>query len=312
MSNPNMIPTVDLSPFFTTGDDEGKKNAKHLIHLACLTYGFFQVVNHGVPLELMARAMEVSKTFFEFTDEEKRKSSPASGSPLPAGYNKQPQHLADKNEYLMMFPPQSTFNVLPTNPSDFRYFSASQGHLTQLLEVIVAECLGLPLNFLQKFNDDRDCDLMVALHYFQATEFENTGNSEHQDGNLITILLQDEVGGLEVRKDGEWIPVTPSEGTLIVNIGDIIQVLSNDKYKSATHRVVRTKGRDRYSYAFFYNLQAEKWVEPLSEFSTSIGESPMYKRFLYKDYQALRMRNKTHPPSRSEDVISIAHYLIRN
>lgn len=102
--------------------------------------------------------------------------------------------------------------------------AASQGHLTQLLEVIVAECLGLPLNFLQKFNDDRDCDLMVALHYFQATEFENTGNSEHQDGNLITILLQDEVGGLEVRKDGEWIPVTPSEGTLIVNIGDIIQV----------------------------------------------------------------------------------------
>nr|XP_017250593.1 PREDICTED: probable flavonol synthase 6 [Daucus carota subsp. sativus] len=79
-----------------------------------------RVVNHGVPLELMARAMEVSKTFFEFTDEEKRKSSPASGSPLPAGYNKQPQHLADKNEYLMMFPPQSTFNVLPTNPSDFR------------------------------------------------------------------------------------------------------------------------------------------------------------------------------------------------
>lgn len=121
MSNPNIIPTVDLLPFFTTGDDEGKKNAKHLIHQACSTYGFFQVVNHGVPPELMARAMEVSKTFFEFTDEEKRKSSPASGSPLPAGYNKQPQHLADKNEYLMMFPPQSTFNVLPTNPSEFRY-----------------------------------------------------------------------------------------------------------------------------------------------------------------------------------------------
>lgn len=180
---------------------------------------------------------------------------------------------------------------------------------------------------------------MVALHYFQATDIENIGNSEHEDGNLITILLQDQVGGLEVRKDGEWIPVTPTEGTLIVNIGDIVQVnfhtysyqmlmffpfpsiisktcylqvLSNDKYKSATHRVVRTKGRDRYSYAFFYNLQAEKWVEPLPEFSTSIGESPKYKKFLYKDYQALRMRNKTHPPSRSEDVINITHYSVPN
>lgn len=91
-----------------------------------------------------------------------------------------------------------------------------------------------------------------------------------------------------------------------------MQVLSNDKYKSATHRVIRTKGRDRYSYAFFYNLQAEKWVEPLPEFSTSIGESPKYTRFLYKDYQALRMRNKTHPPSRSEDVINITHYSVSN
>ncbi|KAK1357747.1 flavonol synthase/flavanone 3-hydroxylase-like [Heracleum sosnowskyi] len=316
MSNLDMIPTVDLSPFFTSGDNEGKKNAKNLIHQACSTYGFFQVVNHGVPIELMTRAREVSKTFFEFPDEEKLKSSPASGSPLPAGYNKQPEHLADKNEYLMMFPPKSTFNVLPTNPSEFKEvvedLFSSFIKTAQLLEAIVAECLGLPINFLQKFNDDRNWDLMVALHYFQATDIENVGNSEHEDGNLITILLQDEVGGLEVRKDGEWIPVTPTEGTLIVNIGDIVQVLSNDKYKSATHRVVRTKGRDRYSYAFFYNLQPEKWVEPLPEFSTSIGESPKYKRFLYKDYQALRMRNKTHPPSRSEDVINITHYSIAN
>lgn len=120
MSSPDIIPTVDLSPFFTPGDDEGKKKAKDLIHQACSAYGFFQVVNHGVPLELMTRAMEVSKTFFEFPDEEKLKFSPASGSPLPAGYNKQPEHLADKNEYLMMFPPKSTFNALPTNPSEFK------------------------------------------------------------------------------------------------------------------------------------------------------------------------------------------------
>lgn len=102
----------------------------------------------------------------------------------------------------------------------------------QLLETIVAECLGLPPNFLQKFNDDRNWDLMVALHYFQATDIENIGNSEHEDGNVITILLQDEVGGLEVRKHGEWIPITPTEGTLIVNIGDIVQVnLHMDSFK---------------------------------------------------------------------------------
>ncbi|KAL8123541.1 hypothetical protein AgCh_011495 [Apium graveolens] len=314
MSSSNTIPTVDLSPFYTTGDDEGMKKAKDLIHQACSTYGFFQVVNHGVPLQLMNKAMQVSKTFFEFPDEEKLKSSPASGAPLPAGYNKQHEHSADRNEYLLMFPPASNFNVLPKNPPEFKKAAeelfSSFVKTAQLLEAIVAECLGLPSNFLQKFNDDRDWDFMVALRYFLATDNDNNGLSEHEDGNIITLVLQDDVGGLEVRKNGEWIPATPTEGTLIVNLGDVVQVLSNNKYKSATHRVVTTKGRKRYSYAFFYNLQGDKWVEPLPEFTTAIGELPKYRKFLFKDYQALRMRNKTHPPSRPEDVIHITHYSI--
>lgn len=94
----------------------------------------------------------------------------------------------------------------------------------QLLEAIVAECLGLPSNFLEKFNDDRNWDFMVALRYFLATDNDNNGLSEHEDGNIITLVLQDEVGGLEVRKNREWIPVTPTKDTLIVNLGDIVQV----------------------------------------------------------------------------------------
>lgn len=125
----NTIPTVDLSPFFTTGDDdEGKKKAKDITSQACSEYGFFQIVNHGVPLDLMNRAMVLSKTFFEYPEEEKLKVSSGPGAPLPAGYNKQPEHSADKKEYsltfppeyLLMFPPGSTFNVFPSNPPDFQ------------------------------------------------------------------------------------------------------------------------------------------------------------------------------------------------
>lgn len=96
----------------------------------------------------------------------------------------------------------------------------------QLLEAIVAECLGLPSDFLKKFSDDRNCDFMVALRYFLATDDDSNGLSEHEDGNIITLVLQDEVGGLEVRKNGEWIPVTPTQGTLVVNLGDVVQVRS--------------------------------------------------------------------------------------
>ena len=90
------------------------------------------------------------------------------------------------------------------------------------------------------------------------------------------------------------------------------KVLSNNKFKSATHKVVRPEGKSRYSYAFFYSLQVDKWVEPLSKFTEEIGEAPKYRGFLYKEYQALRMRNKTHPPAKPEDNINITHYAINS
>ncbi|KAJ0755001.1 putative aminocyclopropanecarboxylate oxidase [Helianthus annuus] len=125
---------------------------------------------------------------------------------------------------------------------------------------------------------------------------------------------------------------SPSTGTLVVNISDVfqvnilhailtptkqyshvwyvLQVLSNKKFKSATHRVVRPEGRIRHSYVFFYNLQGDKWVEPLPKFAQEIGLAAKYRGFYYKDYQALRLRNKTHPQSNPEDIIRITHYEI--
>ncbi|KAI3454659.1 hypothetical protein Pfo_011322 [Paulownia fortunei] len=308
------IPTVDLSPFFTDSDEDGQKKAIDIIKQACSDYGFFQIVNHGVPLDLMSQAIQLSKTFFAFPAEEKLKYSPGSGAPLPAGYSKQPDHSPDKNEYLLMFQPQSGFNVLPSNPPGFRdvleemfiYFRKTG----EVIEKLLNDCLGLPPDFLKEYNLDRSWDFMVALRYFPATETENNGITEHEDGNCVTFVIQDEVGGLELRKDGKWIPVVPAEGTIVVNIGDVIQVLSNNKFKSATHRVVRSQERSRHSFAFFFTIQGDKRVEPLPQFTEEIGEAPKYRGFLYKDYQAMRMRNKTHPPSRPEDAITITHYAI--
>ncbi|KAB2073270.1 hypothetical protein ES319_A07G071600v1 [Gossypium barbadense] len=308
-----LIPTVDLSPF-TKNDEDGKKKAMEVITKACSEYGFFQIVNHGVPINLLQRALDLSKVFFEYPSDEKLKSSPASNAPLPAGYNTQPQQSPDKNEYLLMFPPGSTFNVFPQNPPDFkRVLEDVFSKLTEtglLVETIVNQCLGLPPNFLKEYNHDRSWDFMVALRYFPATESENNGLTEHEDSNCISLVFQDEAGGLEVSKDGEWIPVIPAKGTLVVNISDVIQVLSNNKFKSATHRVVRPKGRSRYSFAFFYNLQGDKWVEPLPHFTKDIGESPKYRGFQYSEYLQLRLRNKTHPPTTPEDEIRITHYTI--
>ena len=93
-----------------------------------------------------------------------------------------------------------------------------------LLESIINDCLGLPTNLLKELNDDRSWDFMVALRYLPASDGENNGIGEHQDANSVTLVIQDGVGGLQVRKNGEWIPVVPAEGTIVVNVGDVLQV----------------------------------------------------------------------------------------
>ncbi|XP_062226913.1 flavanone 3-dioxygenase 2-like [Phragmites australis] len=314
MAVTDALPIVDLAPFFAGGDDKGgMARATEAVREACRTHGFFRAVNHGVPDELMARALELSAAFFALPNEEKAKIRPVEGSkaPLPAGYARQPMHSADKNEYVLVFDPRLGFNVYPTEPAGFREaVEECYGKLTELglrIQEILNECMGLPPGFLKDYNSDRGFDFMAALRYFQATAAENNGLSEHEDGNCITFVFQDGVGGLEVLKDGDWVPAEPVDGSIIVNIGDVIQVLSNNKLKSATHRVVR-KPVHRHSFAFFFNIHGDKWVEPLPEFTAKIGEAPRYRGFLFREYQQLRMRNKTHPPSRPEDVVHITHY----
>ncbi|XP_009786479.1 1-aminocyclopropane-1-carboxylate oxidase-like isoform X1 [Nicotiana sylvestris] len=309
------IPTIDVSSLMLREEDEdGRRKAMEQIEEACVNCGFFQIENHGIPLELLSRAMDLYKTFFACSDEDKLLVSPKPGGTVPpAGYLKSPQHSDEKNEHLLILNASSGVNK---NPPQFKQVLEEViSHFTKLgmlLESMISECLGLPHNTLAKFNDDRSWDFLIGLHYFPATEAEDNGKSAHEDGNCITFVYQDEVGGLQVQKDGQWIPIAPSKDKLVANIGDVIQVLSNNKFKSATHRVVRPKGKSRYSCAFFYNLQGDKWVEPLPQFTKEIGESAKYKGFFYKEYVQLRARKWTHPPSRPEDLIHITHYSISN
>ncbi|KAI6683045.1 hypothetical protein NL676_028958 [Syzygium grande] len=264
----------------------------------------------------MSKALQLSKTFFQYPPEEKLKLSPAGGCDceLPIGYNIQPDHSVDKNEYFLVFQPGSSLNKYPENLPELRsviedLYTRFVG-IGSLLESIINDCLGLPPNFLKEYHNEREWDFMAAFRYFPATESEANGITEHEDGNCITFVFQDEVGGLEVHKDGEWIPVVPAEGQIVVNVADFIQVLTNKKFKSATHGVVRSKGISRYSFGFFYNLHWDKWVEPLPQFTAEIGEPPKYKRLQVREYQKMRMMNKLDPLARPEDEIGITYYAI--
>ncbi|CAM0901949.1 unnamed protein product [Alopecurus aequalis] len=280
------LPVVDLAPFFAEGsvDARGRAGATESVREACLTSGFFRVVNHDVPRELMARALELQALFFVLPDEVKTKVRPAgavsASAPLPSG-------------------------------EALEECYAELSGLGLLLQEILSESMGLPRGFLGEYNNDRTFDFISVRHSFPATEEDNVGTRDHQDVGCITFVLQDDVGGLEVLTPdgGSLAPVEPIEGSIVVNVGDVVQILSNNKFRSVMHRVVRNPVAHRYSLIFFFNLHGDKWAEPLPEFAGDVGEAPRYKGFRYGEYLRLR-GNKTHPPTRPEDIVGIAHYAI--
>uniref|UniRef100_A0ACD5UEX5 Uncharacterized protein n=1 Tax=Avena sativa TaxID=4498 RepID=A0ACD5UEX5_AVESA len=314
-SNGSLLPVVDLAPFFVDEGDVARGRATEAVREACLSSGFFHVVNHGVPRELMARALELQASFFALPDEEKAKVRPAEGTPFPSGHARQPVGSVDKNELLLVLHPKLWLNLYPEEPAGFREAlaecHAKFTELGLLIQEILNECMGLPQGFLGEYNDDRTFDFISARHAFPATEEDNRGARPHQDVGCITFVLQDGVGGLEVlRPDGVWAPVDPIEGSIVVNIGDVMQVLSNGKFRSAMHRVVRKPAAHRYSLVFFFQLHDDKWVEPLPRFAGDSGEPPRYRGFNYGEYLQLR-RKRPHPlSSRPENITDITHYAI--
>ncbi|KAK4374561.1 hypothetical protein RND71_005238 [Anisodus tanguticus] len=347
---------LDLTPFFIEGYEDEKRKIVDSITKACCEYGFFQIVNHGVPLDLTSQAIKLSKAFFESPNEANLKCCPLPNAPVPAGYNKKPNPSYGFNEYLIMLPHGSDFNIFPADPPLFQ--EVMEELFSQFLKImmvverVLSECLGLPPCVLKDFNNDRSWDFLIALFYLPATEKEKIGASSHKDVSCFTIVLQDEVAGLEVQKDGEWILIAPQLGALVVNIGDALQlgcdfcwklafggemrppifdelntsvphvgdlvsshmhdlrILTNDKFKSPTHRVLRPNGRSRNSFTFFYSLSGDKLVQPLPQFTKEMAEKPKYVPFLYKEYIQKRKENKSKNITRLEDEITISHYAI--
>ena len=184
-------------------------------------------------------------------------------------------------------------NLWPPTPG-FRetaldYFDA-MWRLGLDLHLAVAADLGLPPTyFADKF--DRPMATLRLLHYppRAADQGEQPGAGEHTDYGSLTILLTDDVGGLEVRRrDGTWVSAPPISGAFVCNIGDCLMRWSNDIYVSTPHRVTSPPGRDRYSVAFFLDPNPEATVACLPGCSAP-GREPKYPPILAADYLTQRL-----------------------
>lgn len=160
--------------------------------------------------------------------------------------------------------------------------------LAEAVLSIIAQTLSLPSTFFQDFSNDAVAVLRLLHYPPQAPDADanERGIGAHTDFGTLTLLLQDEVGGLQVFDEptGTWIDVAPTPGALVVNLGNVMMRWSNDRYKSNLHRVINKSGKERYSIPFFYSGNPDFKIDclPGCEDIVTVGSGKQVKGCKYE------------------------------
>lgn len=302
------IPRIDLSAI--DGDLESRKAIAAKIRDAAMNTGFFYIHNHGIPQELIQGALTHVKEFFDqpLAEKEKAKISISGKSVGYTGVGKtqinKTETKDNKETFSMRYDARNdplhgtTSSHAADDLEDFIWNETSHldGFRAALVEFyqrrlqlarklirLIALALELQEDFFDGIVSQPGADA-VHIHYpgaGEAAEAEgadiDVGIGSHTDIQCITLLWQDNSGGLQVLSlDGEWLDARPIEGTLVVNVGDFLQRLSNNKFRSTVHRVYNRQKTSRYAMPFFLGFNPEAVCEVVP---TCIDEDhpPLYE-----------------------------------
>ncbi|KAK7316270.1 hypothetical protein VNO77_35180 [Canavalia gladiata] len=287
-SSDKAIPVIDL------GGHDRLHTTKQILK-ASQDYGFFQVINHGVSKDLMDETLNVFKEFHAMSAKEKVNecSQDPNGScklyTSSENYKKDAIHYW-KDSLTHPCPPSGEFmEYWPKKPSNYRKVVGEYTReLKKLgLEILEIICEGLGLNEGYFCGGLSENPAMLAHHYPPCPEPCLTlGLAKHRDPTIITILLQDEkVQGLQVLKDGEWIGVQPIPNAFVVNIGLLMQIITNGKLVGAEHRAVTNSSIARTSVAYFIYPSFESIIEAAQALINATTDPPIYKSMSFGDFR---------------------------
>ncbi|PON99737.1 Isopenicillin N synthase [Trema orientale] len=280
------IPIIDMSNW----DDPKMADS---ICDAAEKWGFFQIVNHGVPLEVLESVQVATHRFFALPAEEKnmysKENSPSNSVRYGTSFTPQAERALEWKDYLSLFyvSDDEASALWPSACKDetLEYMKKTDIVIKRLLDVLMKR-----LN-VTKIDDEKENLLMgskrINLNFYPICPNPDltVGVGRHSDVSTLTILLQDEIGGLYVRveEDDNWVHVPPIKGSLVINIGDALQIMSNGRYKSVEHRVAANGNSDRISVPIFVNPRPSDLISPFPEVLAN-EEKALYKQVLYSDY----------------------------
>ncbi|MCM5705777.1 isopenicillin N synthase family dioxygenase [Larsenimonas salina] len=300
------VPVVDIGPLV---DDSDPQKVAREIGKACETVGFFYIKHHGISRELIDAAYGQAEAFFSRPFEEKNRVNIVHSGQTLRGYiptyaeNVDPEKSRDFKECFDLgldeehVAPFFGPNLMPEEPADFKavmeQYHAEMLSLSRKLIGAIALSLDLPYDHFASMQR-HPITVQRLLHYPAqqgAVREEEIGIGAHTDYGFLTILAQDANGGLQVQnRDGDWISAPPIEDTFVVNIGDLVQTLTNDRYRSTMHRVINISGRERYSLPFFIDMDYDALVEVLPG-CVSEANPPRYAAYTSGQHKFRRYKN---------------------
>ena len=283
------LPTLDASAL-------GAGPASHAaflrdIEAACRSNGFFFLKNHGIPPALCNDVLITAQDFFAGPAAEKErlhirhstnfrgfsqmKNSRDWREQLHFGWEWPEGDWAEgRPEYYRLaganpWPGAAFAGIL------IRYMEAVQALGNRLLAALGA-CLGLPEDYFDNLSAEPPYLLLKQICYYaQPADAPRSGVAPHCDWSWLTILLQDETGGLEILSaEGDWLPVPPQKDTLSVNAGELLEILSRGYFRATPHRVVNPSAANRISVPVFINPPLDARVEPLVQAPMPVGVVP--------------------------------------
>ncbi|KAJ7557611.1 hypothetical protein O6H91_04G002300 [Diphasiastrum complanatum] len=281
---------IDLSGLI---DERKASSIKAQIAEACEKKSYFQVINHGVPIEIMEELREVGHKFFDLSKEEKLA---VAGKPYigAEGYGNsmiltEPKFWREFLEVRILPLSERRYKYWPQQPAEFREtvekYSAAVLDLTHRLLAVMSENLGLKPTYLRNAMGHTETQQNIVFQcYPPCPEPENNfGLHAHSDIGGISILMQQGEGLQVAAEDGTWELVPPYPNALVVNLADQIEIITNGRYKSAQHRAIVNRQGTRRSYVTFYHPAMDQKMFPAPQLvDAKVG--PLYREFFYKEY----------------------------